>query len=223
MKRIFKSIVNLRIWLVISIVLIITFSNSCSNNIKQVPQEPNGGITSETPYQPIDNSKENPAKSEEETTSKNVSLPTGLIPSEMRTSAKDFTLEKIDGGTLSLSSYKGKIVLLDFTTTWCYWCDVQAPQVEELYKNYSNKNFTVISIDCKEEIQTVKSKYPGGKHIFPVVLDKDGSVSYSYGINGYPTFLLIDKEGRIAYKQEGYKENMKEVVSKIIDYLLENE
>ncbi len=222
MRRMVKRIANKRIWLVISIVLIITFSNSCSNNIKQVPQESNGGITSEAPSQPVDNSKENSAKPEE-TTSETMSLPTGLIPSEMRISAKDFTLEKIDGGTLSLSSYKGKIVLLDFTTTWCYWCDVQAPQVEELYKNYANKNFTVISIDCKEELQTVKSKYPGGKHIFPVVLDKDGSVSYSYGINGYPTFLLIDKEGRIAYKQEGYKENMKEVVSKIIDYLLENE
>lgn len=222
MKRIMKNIAHLRMWLVISIVLIITFSNSCSNSIKQAPKEPNGEITSEVPSQPVDNPKENPAKPEE-STSNNTSLPTGLIPSEMRILAKDFTLEKIDGGTLSLSSYKGNIVLLDFTTTWCYWCEVQAPHVEELYKNYSNKNFTVISIDCKEEPQTVKSKYSGGKHIFPVVLDKDGSVSYSYGINGYPTFLLVDKDGKIAYFQEGYKENMKEVVSKIIDYLLENE
>jgi cytochrome c-type biogenesis protein len=215
-----KIIKTRKIYIIITVCLIVLFSNSCSNKTNQIPQSPKESTSEIT--QPVDNPKENPAKPEE-STSNNTTLPTGLIPSEMRILAKDFTLEKIGGGTLSLSSYKGNIVLLDFTTTWCYWCEVQAPHVEELYKNYSNKNFTVISIDCKEEPQIVKSKYPSGKHIFPVVLDKDGSVSYSYGINGYPTFLLVDKDGKIAYFQEGYKENMKEVVSKIIDYLLENE
>lgn len=218
MKKMKKRDTNPWIWLITSIiivvlliVLIFIFTRKPDDNgyvLKEnLPEKP--------PEPAIEKNIPNPPTN----TPNPLTPPIELIPYERRNLALDFNLEKIDGGTLSLSSLKGKIVLLDFTTTWCYWCDVQAPQVEELYRKYSNKGFTVISIDCREDLQTVRKKYPNGKHIFPVVLDKDGSVAYSYGIKGYPTYLLLDKEGKIAYVQEGYKENMEEIVSRIIDYL----
>lgn len=229
---------NSWIWIVVSILasicivfLIFKFSSQPPKEANLPIQSPSKevSIPSQSPKEanpPTQNPPKEiiiPSKEAREKQSSENLPPEELIPPQDRITASDFTLEKIDGGNLSLSDLRGKILLLDFTTTWCYWCDVQAPQVEELYNEYRDKNFTVLSIDCREDLETVRKKYPKGKHIFPVVLDYDGSVALSYGIQGYPTFFLIDKSGKIAYRQVGYKENMKEVFSKIIDYINDNE
>ena len=152
-------------------------------------------------------------------------LPEGLYPQVERQIAPEFDLPRLDGeGNLSLSSLKGKLVLIDFTTTWCIWCTRQEPQVEDLFKKYESKGFTVIAIDCREPKETVLSKYPGGKSMYPVLLDEDGNVSSNqFGVKGYPFYLLIDQTGKVAYVQSGFKENMFDSVSKIIDYLLDKE
>jgi peroxiredoxin len=142
-----------------------------------------------------------------------------IIPKESRSKAADFVLNSIDYKTVSLSSLKGKIVLLDFTATWCGWCEKQAPDLVELYKNYSRKGFTVLSIDCKEDLQTVKNKYSVNKNVYPILLDQSGDIANSYSIQGYPAFFLIDKNGNIAYNQSGYKEDMKDIVGNIIEYI----
>lgn len=213
------------IWLAVSIIatvsiIVLIFGFSSKPPRSEVSlNEPSKEIT-ETPKNPkseINTPPQDPSKEKTDL------FPKELIPLENRASAPDFTLEKIDQGQLTLSNLKGNIVLLDFTTTWCYWCDVQAPQIEEVYNKYKNGNFTVISIDCKEDLKTVRNKYPQGKHIFPVVLDYDGSTALSYGIPGYPTFFLLDKNGKIAYTQSGYKENMKDILQEIIEYINNNE
>jgi len=155
----------------------------------------------------------------------NPEMPSDLYPEATRQVAPDFDLPMLDdSGTLALSSLKGKMVLLDFTTTWCVWCDRQLPQVEDLFKNYKEKGFTVIAVDCREPKETVLQKYPGGKNPYPVVLDLDGSVSSNlFNVQGYPFYMLIDKNGKVAYVQSGYKENMYETVSKILDHLINKE
>lgn len=152
-------------------------------------------------------------------------LPTGLYPKMERQFAPDFDLPKLDGsGNLSLASLKGKIVLIDFTTTWCVWCERQEPQVIDLFKKYESKGFTVVAIDCREPKETILGKYPDGKSLYPVLLDETGYVSGSqFGVQGYPYYSLLDKDGKVAYIQSGYKEDMFDSVSKIIDYLMENE
>ena len=114
--------------------------------------------------------------------------------------------------------------VIDFTTTWCIWCTRQEPQVVDLHKKYESKGFTVIAIDCNEPRETVLSKYPGGTNLYPVVLDLDGNVSRNqYGVQGFPFYLLVDKTGKVAYVQSGFKEDMFKSVSKIIDYLMDKE
>jgi peroxiredoxin len=142
-----------------------------------------------------------------------------IIPIESRKKAPEFVLNSIDDETVTLKSLNGKIVLLDFTATWCSWCERQAPDLVELYKNYNNKGFTVLSIDCKEDLQTVKNKYSISKNIYPILLDQTGDIANSYSIQGYPAFFLIDKNGNIAYNQSGYKEDMKDIVGNIIEYI----
>lgn len=192
------------------LVLIFTFSlmvNGCRKNIVQtepLPTPPTETPTVETPTS---------------------EMPEGLYPLAQRQTAPEFNLPKLDGsGDLSLSSLKGKIVLIDFTTTWCIWCTRQQPQVEDLFKKYESKGFTVIAIDCNEPKDTVLSKYPGGTNMYPVVLDLNGEVSRNqYGVQGFPFYLLIDKTGKVAYVQSGYKEDMFVSVSKMIDYLMDKE
>lgn len=152
-------------------------------------------------------------------------MPADLFPIDTRQAAPDFSLPNIDdSGPISLSSLKGKMILLDFTTTWCGWCEKQLPQVEDLYKNYEKKGFIVIAIDCREQKEDVLRKYSGGKNLYPVVLDTDGSISSNlYNVQGYPFYMLIDKTGKVAYVQSGYKEDMYDRVSKILDYLIAKE
>ena len=146
-----------------------------------------------------------------------------LIQKESRQTAPDFVLNTLDNKTISLSSLKGKVILLDFTATWCSWCVKQAPHLEDLFINYNKKGFVVLSIDCKEDFYTVKEYYSNKKMLFPVLLDTDGSIFNNYSVRGYPEFFLIDKEGKVAYNQSGYKENMKDLVGDLIQIILDKE
>lgn len=196
---------NIRLLAVMAcfVLLFTALQSGCRKEIAQTPPPDNTPI-------------EQPLKGE---------LPAGFTPLEQRQVAPDFDLPRLDGtGKLSLASLKGKIVLIDFTTTWCGWCTKQEPQVIDLHKKYESKGFTVIAIDCREPRETVMGKYPGGKNLYPVILDEDGNVSGNlYGVTGYPFYLLLDKTGKVAYAQNGYDELMFDKVSKMIDYLMDKE
>lgn len=211
--------------LVVSLVacFVLLFSSvmcGCKKNTANTQPIENPPIEQPT-VPPVEEIKDPPTEEKPSTTN----LPLGLIPKDQRQYAPEFDLPKLDGtGNLTLSSLKGKVVLIDFTTTWCIWCTRQEPQVEDLYKKFEAKGFTVIAIDCREPKDTVLGKYPDGKSIYPVILDEDGNVSGNlFGVQGYPFYSLIDQEGKVAYFQSGFKEDMFESVSKIIDYLMVNE
>jgi peroxiredoxin len=143
-----------------------------------------------------------------------------LIPKDQRVAAKDFELPTLDGKNFQLASLKGTIVLIDFATTWCTWCTTQEPHLDKLYEDYHDQSFEIISIFCKENKQTVLYKFPTGKHTYPILLDDSGFVSSNqYGVQGYPYYLLLDKQGNIAYYQRGYEEKMYNIVSQLIEYL----
>jgi thiol-disulfide isomerase/thioredoxin len=154
------------------------------------------------------------------------SKPAGLIPEEYRKTAPMFELPYVVGDNFSLAEFKGKLVLLDFTATWCHWCDRQAPQVEAVYKKFKGKGLEVVAIDCRESRETVLAKYPNGNKAYPIILDEQGAVFSMYSpifnMSGYPTYILLDKEGKAAYIQSGYNENFEAIVSDLVSYLLTN-
>jgi thiol-disulfide isomerase/thioredoxin len=188
--------------LVACFILLSSGLNGCAKKFTQIPPD----------NTPIDNQNSG-------------EITASIYPKSERQVAPDFDLPKLDGtGNLTLTSLKGKIVLLDFTTTWCGWCTKQEPQVIDLFKNYEAKGFIVIAVDCREPMETVLGKYPGGKNLYPVILDEKGNVCTSQpGFQGYPYYSLIDKEGKIAYIQSGFDENMYKTVSGMIEYLMDKE
>lgn len=111
--------------------------------------------------------------------------------------APGFLLEDLDGKEIKLSDYKGKLVLLVFSTTWCPYCRAEIPHLKEFYSQYNKQGFEVINIDIQESKKRVSSFVKKHKIPYKVLLDKDGSVARIYGVRGVPTKILIDRDGTI--------------------------
>ena len=115
--------------------------------------------------------------------------------------APDFTLTNLSGKKVKLSSYRGKVVLVNFWATWCYPCSMEVPSMEALYKKMKKMKFEILGVKIKDK--------PFGKKFidenslgFPVLID-DTDIALQYGITGVPETYIIDKKGRIAEKVVG--------------------
>lgn len=127
------------------------------------------------------------------------------------TEAPDFTLKSLDGEDVSLNSYKGKYVVIHIATTWCPYCNAEAPYLEELYKNYKDKNVAVLIIDVKEPEDLIREKLQEKYNFtFPLLIDSDGAVAASYAPKDVlpelardeimlASNLLVDPDGKIQF------------------------
>lgn len=107
--------------------------------------------------------------------------------------APDFTLKDLDGKQVSLSDYHGKIVLINFWTTWCKFCDVEMPDLDDIDKE--NDDLVILAVDVMEEEGKVKKYIEDGGYDFDVVLDSDGEISRQYLVSAYPTTYAVDEKG----------------------------
>ncbi len=117
--------------------------------------------------------------------------------------APNFTLTNLDGRPISLSNYRGKVVLINFWTTWCPSCITEMPEYERVYQQY-NSEFVVLGINLQESAEHVKSYTLGLGVTFPVLLDRDGKVTTrQYQVTGMPGSFIINREGKIYYRHVG--------------------
>ncbi len=126
-------------------------------------------------------------------------------------SAPDFSLESLDGEIVDYNSLKGKYIVVHIATTWCPYCNAEAPHLEDLYNTYKDKNVAVIIIDVKESKELVKEKLQDKFNFtFPVLLDLDGKVAASFAPDDVlpelardeimlASNLLIDPQGKIQF------------------------
>jgi len=121
--------------------------------------------------------------------------------------APSFKLRDLDGREISLEEYKGKIVLVDFWATWCSPCRMTMPVVENLSREYSDE-MVVLAVNLRES-KDVIGKYAFEQAISSqILLDKEGTVSTSYGAYAIPMQFLIDRSGIVRHIQTGYSSNM---------------
>lgn len=93
----------------------------------------------------------------------------------------DFTLQDLNGKPVSLESYRGRYLVIHIATTWCPFCNAEAPYLEQLNKDYADKNVSVLIIDVKEPQELVKAKLQDRFNFtFPVLLDHDGKVAAGF-------------------------------------------
>ena len=109
--------------------------------------------------------------------------------------APDFNLRDIGGGTVSLSSYRGRLVLLNFWATWCGPCRDEMPSMENLSRNFGGQGFTLLALNQKESAAQVTRFMRTHGLNFPTPLDHDGRVSAAYRVFGIPVSYVIDGSG----------------------------
>ena len=118
-------------------------------------------------------------------------------------SAPDFTVTDIEGKKLSLSDYKGKVVLLNFWATWCTPCRAEIPAFVEMQQKNGPQGFQVIGISMDDEAKPVREFYQKLNMNYPVAVGDDKLAQSFGGVLGLPISFLIDREGRIAAQYVG--------------------
>lgn len=133
------------------------------------------------------------------------------------TPAPDFELLDGSGKKVSLQSLRGKVVVIDFWGTWCKWCVVAMPKLEALRKEFeNNKNVEILGISCQEPESADPVKFMQEKKVNYRTLLKGDEVAQKFGVDGFPTLYVIDKDGKIVHSLVGFKDDMQKELSDII-------
>ena len=139
-----------------------------------------------------------------------------LLPLNIK--APDWKLPFIMGDSISLTSLKGKYVLLDFWFIGCGSCVQSVPTLNEIQKKYTDEKLIVIGVNCfSNQKQTIK-EYCKTNNMKYANVWKGDLITNDYNVNAAPIFYLIDKEGNIAYRQIGHdemklKQNIEEIIT----------
>jgi thiol-disulfide isomerase/thioredoxin len=153
-------------------IMLATVLYACANSNKQQTSEP-----SATPEATVQ-TKEEAAQTDAE-------------------EAPDFTLNDINGKPLTLSSLRGKYVIIDFWGSWCVWCIKGMPKMKKYYQKYQGK-LEILGIDCNDPEEkwktAVKELELPWLHVY---CDESSNVLEQYSVQGFPTKLVISPEGKI--------------------------
>jgi len=117
--------------------------------------------------------------------------------------APDFSLPNLKGQELELSSYRGKVVLLDFWATWCVPCREEIPHLVELQNKYRDQGLQIIGVSMDDGPEPVRDFYQTFKMNYPVVMGTARTGELYGGVLGLPIAFLIGRDGRINAKHIG--------------------
>jgi thiol-disulfide isomerase/thioredoxin len=118
----------------------------------------------------------------------------------------ELTLKDLDGKDVSLSQYKGKVVLVNFWATWCEPCRVEIPWLIEMQQKYGPKGFVLLGIALDEEGKSVVAPFVAKERFdvngqklpmsYKILIGNDDAAGKFGGLFGYPTSVLISRDGK---------------------------
>ena len=118
--------------------------------------------------------------------------------SSERKAAQDFTLTTLQGEQVTLSNYKGKIVILNFWTSWCGPCKEEMPYMQSFFEKHPEIAILAVNLTSMDlGMDAVKQFVQDAGLTFPILLDKTDVVGQQYNILTIPTSYIIDQEGKI--------------------------
>ncbi len=121
---------------------------------------------------------------------------------------------------IQLSSYKGKIIYLDFWASWCVPCRQSFPFMNKMQKKYADKGLEIIAINLDEDIEKARQFLKMIPAAFTIAYDPEGKASRAYKVSVVPTFYLLNRQGNIVYKHTGFRHSENEKIEIKIQQLL---
>jgi thiol-disulfide isomerase/thioredoxin len=117
--------------------------------------------------------------------------------------APRFRAKTTTGEQFNNDSIKGKVVLFEFWTTWCKYCEQESSVVDNIAREFSAKGLIVLAVNVLEPDQKVKKYLAEHPRSVPIVLTKDTNLAAMYNAQVYPIYVVIDRDGNIADEQRG--------------------
>lgn len=130
--------------------------------------------------------------------------------------APNFTLKNLEGKDVSLSDFKGKWVVIDFWGSWCGWCIKGFPQLKDAYEQYAPE-LEIIGVDCNESEEAWRRGVE--KYKLPwvnVYNPQNSTLLMEYGVQGFPTKVIVNPEGKIANITVGENPSFFEILGRLI-------
>ena len=131
-----------------------------------------------------------------------------------------------DGTTVKTSDLKGKVIMLQFTASWCSVCRKEMPHIEkEIWqKHKNNKDFVLFGVDMNEPVDRVKKFAEKMKITYPLALDPGAKIFYTFAAKGagITRNVIIDKSGKIVYMTRLFKQDEFDEMVEVIGLLLES-
>ena len=135
--------------------------------------------------------------------------------------APDFTVEMVDGSKVTLSSLKGKIVLINFWATWCPPCREEFKRVQkDIIDHFKGQDFVFLPISRGEKKSTVDAFRDKQGYTFPMGLDGTQEIYKKYASNYIPRNFVVGKDGKVIYVSVGYEAAEFESMIKAIEAAL---
>ena len=137
--------------------------------------------------------------------------------------APDFTVEMVDGSSVTLGDLKGKVVLLNFWATWCPPCRQELTRVQtDIIDRFAGKEFVFLPVSRGEKREAVEAFREKTGYAFPMGLDPARTVYDRYASNYIPRNFVIDRKGKVVLATVGYDEHEFEELIRTIEKTLGN-
>ena len=116
-----------------------------------------------------------------------------------------FKIKDMNGATVNLADYKGKVLLVNFWATWCGPCKTELPGLIALYDEYKDKGFVILGISADDDAETLRAFSKEWKINYPVFVGRDEQeLLDAYGpIFGYPISVIVGRDGSVCARHIG--------------------
>jgi len=136
--------------------------------------------------------------------------------------APDFRLWNLDGQAVTLSHYKGRVVMLNFWATWCGPCRIEMPAMESLYRETNRSDFEILAISTDAQGAALTRPFRNALGLtFPILHDSDFRVGLMYGTRSLPMTFLVDRNGIVTHRIFGARNwaapEAKQMIQALVD------